>query len=65
MGLVQRVFTDDDHLAYVGWGAVVACAWYSFAAGASQLVVVRLVGMVLAHPSDAAAHRAVLVHRLT
>ena len=62
MRLVHRLFSDDDHLARIRRGAVVARARNPVAAGAAQLVVIRLIGMVLAHPSDAAADWAVRVH---
>jgi hypothetical protein len=60
---MQSVFTDNDDLAPVGRGAVVARARYAFAAGVSQLFIVRLVRVVLAHPSYAAAGWAVVFHR--
>jgi hypothetical protein len=45
-------------------GAVVARARYPFAAGAAQLVVEGRIGVVLAHPSDAEANGAIVLHRL-
>jgi hypothetical protein len=59
---MHRVLTDDNDLAGFGRAAVVACARDAFAACASQLAVVRLVGVALAHPSYAFADRAIVFH---
>jgi hypothetical protein len=65
MRLMHRVFPDDDDMARIRRGAVVALARNPFAAGASQFVVVRLIGMLLAHPSNAATNRATALHWTT
>src|SRR5690606_10006238 len=60
---VQRHFFDNnDDLARVRRGAVVALARHPFATRAAELVVKSLAGMDLAHPADAAAYAAVANH---
>ena len=59
---MHRHFFDDDDLARVRRGAVVALARHPFAARAAELVVESPIGMALAHPADAAAYGTVVIH---